>query len=221
AVHSLGDRVRQLLLRSHHMELFSGSGCALWASLGPPWARNLLRSPVLRRYLNSFFDKPTGLCRKAGTLSTLAGQISFSAIRLSINGRFKVDAAVFPPQQDCPLAEPFEIEVRAGRVTRVEQTDAGKRLEKWIEHNAGCGSRELMHFSFGLNPSAEFGNSILVNERVFGAVTVGIGFGAKNAHTDLVLSSPSVWIDQRPFLDRGDLVHPDLACLRSSLLRRT
>ena len=40
-VHALGQRVQGLLLRSRRIEVLSGSGCALWASLGPPWAREL------------------------------------------------------------------------------------------------------------------------------------------------------------------------------------
>jgi len=218
-VHALGMRLLALLRRSRRIEILSGSGCALWASLGPAWARELLQLPVLRRHLNAFFDEPTGLCRRPGTLSSLAGQVSFSGLRATINGRLSVDGAVFPPQQDCPLEGPFKIEVKAGRVVDVEPTPAGTRLSKWMNENRRTGGREVMHFSLGLNPAARLGRSILVNERVFGAVTIGIGYGARGTHTDLVVTSPSLWLDQKPLFKDGELVHPEVAFLKSALTR--
>ena len=218
-VHALGQRLLALLRRSRRTEMLSGSGCALWASLGPAWARELLRFPVLRRHLNAFFDEPSGLCRASGSVSSLAGQVSFSGLRATINGRLNVDGAVFPPQRDCPLEEPLEVEVRAGRVVSVEHSPAGRRLVKWMDENSRNGGREVMHFSLGLNPGAWLGESILVNERIFGALTIGIGYGARHTHTDLVTTSPSVWLDQKPLFSDGELVHPELAFLKSALTR--
>ena len=117
------------------------------------------------------------------------------------------------------MERPFEIEVKAGRVVNIEPTSAGERLAKWIGENKGAGAREVMHFSLGLNPGAEFGRSILVNERVFGAVTIGLGYGARNARTDLVLASPSVWVDQKPLFENGEVVHPEIALLKRALFR--
>ena len=76
-----------------------------------------------------------------------------------------------------------------------------------------------MHFSLGLNPGARLGESILVNERIFGALTIGIGYGVRRTHTDLVITSPSVWLDQKPLFSDGELVHPELAFLKSALTR--
>jgi len=218
-VHALGQRLMALLKRSRRIEVLSGFGCGLWASLGPAWARELLQLPIFRRYLNAFFDEPTGLCRRPSTQSSLAGQVSFSGLRATINGRLNIDGAVFPPEQDCPLEESFKIDVKAGRVVNVEPTSAGKRLSKWMEENRRTGGREVMHFSLGVNPAARFGRSILINERVFGALTIGIGYGGKRSHTDLVVTSPSVWLDQKPLFKKGELVHPDIAFLRSSFVR--
>ncbi len=219
-VRALAQRVLALLRRSRHIEILSDRSCALWASLGPPWSRELLQMPILRRYLNSFFDEPSGLCTRPGTLSSLAGQASFSGLRATINGRLRIDGAVFPSEQDCPLAEPFSIDVRRGRVVKVEDSPAGKRLKKWLGDNARRGAKEVMHFSFGLNPVARLGNSILENERVFGALTLGIGYGARGAHKDLVAVAPSVWVDQKPLFKRGELVHPEIPYQRSVLTRR-
>jgi len=219
AVQALGQRLLALLRRSRRIEILSGSGCGLWASLGPTWARELLQLPIFRRRLNAFFDEPTGLCRRPGTLSSLAGQVSFSGVRATIDGRLDVNGAVFPPHQDCPLEEPFKIEVKAGRVVNVEPTPAGRRLTKWMDENARTGAREVMHFSLGLNPAARPCESILASERVFGALTIGIGYGARGTHTDLVVTSPSVWLDQKPLFKDGELVHPEIAFLKSALTR--
>lgn len=218
-VQALGQQLLALLRRSKRIEMLSGSGCALWASLGPAWARELLQCPLLRRRLNAFFDEPSGLCRTSGSVSSLAGQVSFSGLRASINGRVNVDGAVFPPPQDCPLGEPVEIEVRAGRVVNVGASPAGRRLVKWMDENSRNGGHEVMHFSLGLNPGAWLGESILVNERIFGALTIGIGYGVRRTHTDLVVTSPSVWLDQKPLFIDGELVHPELAFLASALTR--
>ena len=219
-VHALAQRVLALLRRSRRIEILSGRSCAVWASLGPPWARELLKLPVFRRYLNSFFDEPSGLCTQPGTLSSLAGQVAFSALRATINGRVRIDGAVFPSEQDCPLREPFSIDIRRGRVVKVEETAVGSRLRKWLGENAQRGAREVMHFSFGLNPAAHLGDSILQNERVFGALTVGIGYGARGAHKDLVTTAPSVWVDDAPLFIDGELVHPEVPFQKSLLTRR-
>jgi len=219
-VHALAQRVLALLRRSRRIEILSGRSCAVWASLGPPWAKELLKLPVFRRYLNSFFDEPSGLCTQPGTLSSLAGQVAFSALRATINGRVRIDGAVFPSEQDCPLREPFSIDIRRGRVVKVEETAVGSRLRKWLGENAQRGAREVMHFSFGLNPAAHLGDSILQNERVFGALTVGIGYGARGAHKDLVTTAPSVWVDDAPLFIDGELVHPEVPFQKSLLTRR-
>lgn len=217
---ALAQRLLALMRRSRRIEILSGHSFALCASLGRPWSRELLQLPVFRRYLNSFFDEPSGLCTRPGTLSSLAGQASFSGLRATINGRLTIDGAVFPSEQDCPLAEPFSIELSRGRVVNVEDSPAGKRLRKWLADNARSGAREVMHFSFGLNPAAKLGNSILENERVFGALTLGIGYGARGVHEDLVAVAPSVWVDQKPLFSRGQLVHPEIPYQRSVLTRR-
>lgn len=219
-IHALGQRIRALLLRSKTVEIFSGPGCGLQFSLGSPRVREFIKLPLFRRCLNTFFDEPTGLCRKPGTLSSLAGQVSFSGIRASMRGRIRVDGAVFPPQIDCPLEEPLEIRVRSGRVVDVETTPAGVRLAKWIHGRSSQGAREVMHFSFGLNPAVTLGGSILFNERAFGAVTVGLGYGAMNAHTDLVMAGPSVWIDGQPLFIEGRLVHPEVVYFPRALHSR-
>ncbi|MBN2209406.1 MAG: hypothetical protein JW759_08940 [Candidatus Coatesbacteria bacterium] len=218
-VHALGQRLLALLRRSKRIEMLSGSGCALWASLGAAWAREMLQFPVFRRHLNAFFDSPSGLCRASGSVSSLAGQVSFSGLRATINGRVNVDGAVFPPQQDCPLEAQLEVEVRAGRVVNVGASPAGRRLVRWMDENSRNGGREVMHFSLGLNPGARLGESILVNERIFGALTIGVGYGVRHAHTDLVTTSPSVWLDQKPLFIGAELVHPELAFLKSALTR--
>jgi len=219
-LHALGDRLLLMLRRSRYVEIFSGRGCALGLSLGPAWAREFLHFRFLRRHLNAFFDQPTGLCRKVAAFSSLGGQVSFSGIRSSINGSLLIEGASFPPQEDCPLTAPFKIDVRRGRAVKIERTSAGQRFAEWLADNGMDGAREVMHISLGLNPLASLGPTMLVNERILGAVTMGLGYGARKAHRDLIAKSPSVWVDGLPLFEDGRLVHSGILHFPKALVRR-
>ena len=209
-LYQLGHQLVELLKRSQNIEILTGGGCALWARLGHPLTRDFLPQSILRRRFHTFFDPPTGICRAPGTLSTLGGQVSFSPLRASINGRLRVGGAFFPPLDDCPLTEPFCVTIRSGRVVEVEPTGSGRRLAEWIEANRRYGAREVMHLSFGFNPIARPCETILETERVFGSLTVGLGYGTKGRHKDLFVLSPSIWIDGHQLFLGDKIAHPEI-----------
>jgi leucyl aminopeptidase (aminopeptidase T) len=109
------------------------------------------------------------------------------------------------------LAEPVELTVREGRLTRATGTDGSHLMDLLTEH--GADGTNVAELGIGTNESAILTGNILEDEKILG--TAHIAFGASAAiggtvqvpvHLDCVVLRPTVEIDGAPIVQGGELV---------------
>lgn len=127
-----------------------------------------------------------------------------------LNGSFK-NNVIRPP--DAVL-----LYFSGGQLERVGGT--GKMTEKFDEFLTNVGNRggdsfnKLAEFGIGVNPGVpDLTGNALFDEKCLGTAHIAIGdserYGGSNKseiHEDLVTRSPSLWIDEKPILSKGQHV---------------
>jgi leucyl aminopeptidase (aminopeptidase T) len=115
------------------------------------------------------------------------------------------------------LEEPIRLEVEDGWVTEVtggRQADEFRETLEAADENARYCAAEM---SIGINPDAEITGRMRTDKKVEGAVHIATGANKdlggeiqSELHIDGTIRYPSVWVDDRQLVDRGEiLVDPD------------
>ena len=167
-----------------------------------------------------------GLCETPG-MHFLGGQISFVPDFESINGRLAFDGSISPP---CGLLkEPVLLDVKNGRVTRIEGGRQAEELRRWLASFDDPNMYRLAHGCYGFNPGARLCGNVLEDERIWGCTEWGMGYlSAADAppdgiqaksHMDGICLNSSVWLDGAQILEEGVVVHPQLKALAEKLTK--
>lgn len=159
-----------------------------------------------------------GIADKPGS-AYLAGQICWFPVNESINGVLAFDGSITPP---CGVvSEPVLLHIEKGYVKRVSGGRHAEQFESWL---AGFGDPlmyRMAHVCYGFHPAARLCGNCVEDERIWGSTEWGLGYlpaadappngvGAAS-HCDGITLNSSVWLDGVQLLDRGKVVHPDLA----------
>jgi leucyl aminopeptidase (aminopeptidase T) len=138
------------------------------------------------------------------------GQANFHLAEGSAEGVLVVDGSIFPPAELGSLREALALHFHAGRVTDVVGRD-GALYRRWLAERAPPERWLPQHFSFGFNPGfARPRGNMLEDERIWGAINLGIGLYADGWHSDTVVLRATVSADARPLLRDGRYVDPTL-----------
>jgi leucyl aminopeptidase (aminopeptidase T) len=148
----------------------------------------------------------TGILRGQGVFGNLpAGEIYIAPIEDSAEGVLVVDKC-FP---GLLLSEPVRMVFEKGRVMQIEGGPGAEFLEKTIAQH-GDSTRVIAELGIGTNPQARLQGNIITDEKVLGTIHVAIGrndfLGGKNVaptHIDGVVSQPTVWVDGKMLIDKG------------------
>lgn len=156
----------------------------------------------------------------------LSGQVDWSPIEKTINGRIVFDGSVWPPQNLGILKHPITLEVKNGIVTEIKGDQEAEIFRQWLKSFNDTNMFKIAHLSYGCNPGAKLSGNILEDERVWGAVEWGLGFqsssfkgswGNASSHTDGICLSPTVWGDNDIIIEKGEYIHPELKDLADKL----
>lgn len=151
----------------------------------------------------------------------LSGQGGFSGDASTATGTLVFDGAMWPPSEVAALDEPIVMKVQNGRVTEIVSDHHEARIMKnWFAHFNNPDVYEFVHISTGYHPGVKrITGDIVEDERVFGAVEIGIGLASPElpAHTDGVILNPSVYVDGVAVEENGIFVHPRLKKLAEEL----
>ncbi|NIA24503.1 MAG: hypothetical protein GWP04_02925 [Gammaproteobacteria bacterium] len=164
-----------------------------------------------------FFEDPPS---QGGYAQMLGGQSGYMAHRESYQGVLVYDGTIWPPASIGLLAEPVSLSIENGCVTRVEGGRQARAYKTWLGAFDHPAARLMDHSCYGFNPGVtEPTGRILEDERVFGCMQFGLGASAMGSpiHSDGVVLSPSVWLDDVQIQDHGRYVHPELAELCRSM----
>ncbi len=151
----------------------------------------------------------------------LGGQVSWAPLEETINGRFVIDACIWPPAEIGLVRTPVTLMIEKGIVRRVEGAAEAQAYERWLAAWNDPNMYRVAHYSLGFNPGVTKPTGRIVeDERLFGCFNVGIGtqgpqlqaVGWKaSAHTDCVMLNPTIHLDDQPLQVNGKYVHPEVA----------
>ncbi len=155
----------------------------------------------------------------------MSGQISWTPDLDSIKGVLVFDGSLVPP---CGLLqEPIRLTIEKAKVVKIEGGNQAREFEAWLKSFNDPLMFQLAHASWGFNPGARLTGDIVEDERVWGATEWGLGnIGATliapegvpaASHTDGICLNTSAWLDGEQILDKGKVVHKELAELAREL----
>jgi leucyl aminopeptidase (aminopeptidase T) len=115
------------------------------------------------------------------------------------------------------LNEPVTWTVRNGRVVEITGGREAEELKRFLEKHGDENSLYIGEFSIGINPAARAIGSNLEDKQIYGSVHIAIGSGVQypphysakyhsKTHIDGVMLKPSVWIDGKLLVNRGEIV---------------
>jgi leucyl aminopeptidase (aminopeptidase T) len=153
----------------------------------------------------------------------MAGQIGWRPNFESINGTIVFDGSVVPLGF---LKEPVCLTIKKGETMKIEGGKEATEYEKWLKSFNHPQMLKLAHVCYGFNPGARLTGNCLEDERVWGATEWGLGavrdgyvpggiFGP--SHSDGICLNSSVWWDGVQFMDKGQLLDPELKKLAEKL----
>lgn len=140
------------------------------------------------------------------------GQICFLGVPASIKGIAIIDGYIWPPPELGVLTESVVIHIKGGEVIEISGSrHESNLLRAWLKGRAN----DLKHFGLGFSPRAQMTGTLGEAERVFGAVTLGMG--EYPFHTDAIMTQPTIIIDGRIIEKDGIFVEKDLANMKKRL----
>lgn len=150
---------------------------------------------------------------KKGYPVMLAGQISWCPVESTINGTLVFDGALWPPLELGRLSKPVKLELKEGRIVKIEGDLEASLFENWLKSFNDENMYRLAHYSLGFNPGViRPTGRIVEDERVFGCIECGIGSQgaaimgecwAAASHTDGTLLKPTIILDGKVFEENG------------------
>lgn len=147
----------------------------------------------------------TGVYRNKGESGNLpSGEAYIAPIEGSANGEIIVDGSIAGIGK---VTEPLVIRVENGRLVEAVG-EQGVQLLTMLGDKAG---RELGEFGIGTNEWARITGVVLEDEKVAGTIHLAFGsnhtFGGTvdaGVHIDLVITKPSIWIDELLIMEDGE-----------------
>lgn len=128
-------------------------------------------------------------------------------------GRFVVDGSI-PYYGVGVISDPVEMTIEGGFVSSIRGGDQADFLDELLARQDDPWVYNVAQFAFGLNPDcARFTGEMLNDEGVNGTIHVGIGTSANlggavsaKTHFDAIIRAPTVWIDDDPIVQNGQVV---------------
>ncbi len=150
----------------------------------------------------------TGIITSPGDFGNLpAGEAFLAPVEASVEGTIVFDGCF----DGLMLEEPVTITIEKGRAVDFAGRQASA-LQKRMDA-AGPKAYQVCELGIGTNPQAQLSPHILEAEKMYGTCHIAfgnnVGFGGTNAvhfHSDGLILEPTVKIDGRVVVDRGEFV---------------
>ena len=150
---------------------------------------------------------------QGGYPQMLGGQSGFMARRESYEGWLVFDGALWPPAELGLLNNPVRLRLEGGYIKEITGGQEAAIFTRYLERAGNPYAYLMEHACYGFNPGvARPTGRILEDERVFGCMQFGVGATPLGSpvHTDGVVLSASVWLDDEQIEANGRYVHPEL-----------
>jgi leucyl aminopeptidase (aminopeptidase T) len=154
--------------------------------------------------------KDDGDLSKPGLYGNIpAGEIFTAPIEESINGRIVIDGSV---GDWGAVKYPFSIDISSGQIENMQPID--KKDDIFLKFKDLCeldapATKTVGEFGIGINPGAKIIGNMLIDEKVEGTIhfafgdSYGLGRTTSKYHTDLLIKEPSIFANNKCFMNRG------------------
>lgn len=138
-------------------------------------------------------------------------QVSIAPIEETINGKIVVDAS---DNVQGVVREPYTMQIENGVIKAIEGGLEANKMRTWLKTRNDETIYHLCHFTVGLNPKAGITGNMIEDERLLGSVDFGFGnqdpkfggtVGLSPYHMDVVLASPTIYLDGKIMFDKNEL----------------
>lgn len=117
------------------------------------------------------------------------------------------------------VEQPFRILLKDGRMTEIEDSPSGKKLQEYLEQYHDERMYIAAELGIGLNSYSKCrGECYIEDESAYGTFHIGFGRnlalgGTQEAsgHFDLVTHNPDIYADNRKLMERGKIILPEPA----------
>ncbi|WP_151075865.1 aminopeptidase [Flintibacter sp. KGMB00164] len=140
----------------------------------------------------------------------------------TVEGKIVFDGTVTPPFSSA-LKEPIVLTIEHGVIVKVEGGSQAREYDAWLHSFEDEGMLKIAHVAYGFNPGATLTGNVVEDERVWGCTEWGIGFVSEidappvgqdaKSHSDGICLNASVWLDDKPLMLDGKIVHEELVPL--------
>ena len=149
-----------------------------------------------------------GLLKEKGAMGNLpAGESYIAPIEDKGEGVLVVDGCV---AYLGPTKDDIIITMKDGRITDIKGGQSATDLKNFLK-DKDEESDGIAEFGIGTNSSAKIIGHPLVDEKVWGTIHIAFGMsislGGKrqsNIHYDCIINEPSVWVDDKLIIDKGE-----------------
>lgn len=202
----LGTKLNQLLKTAKTIHIRTAKGTDIRFRMQAQMnriLRSLLKS--MKKEL-SYVMAQSGTPVQPGQCTFLGGQIAFQGIPETIEGTAVVDGYLWPPKEVGQIQNPIILTVKKGYVTDIGGCpEKSKILSQWLNGK----SRKVKHFCLGFHPNAKLSGGLTEAERVYGSIA--IGFGDYPFHTDGIMNSPTILVNDKIIEQDGCFTHESLS----------
>jgi|TARA_B110000263_G_C15303056_1_gene508942 2,5-dihydroxypyridine 5,6-dioxygenase len=151
-----------------------------------------------------------GALTRDGEIDFFPGaQVNIAPVEETINGTIVVDGS---DNVNGLVLTPYKMILKNGIITNIEGDSEGNKIKDWLEACNQENIYHLCHFTIGLNPEAGISGNLVEDERKVAAVDFGFGYqssdfggtvGSCDYHMDVVISTPSIFLDGKEMSGRG------------------
>ena len=163
-------------------------------------------------YINKSPFNDVGIYHKKGDFGNLpAGEVGFAPVEGKTEGVVVIDKTMAGIGK---LKSNIKFEIEGGFVKRISGEEDAKKLSKLLKGFKNEDVYNIAEFSIGTNYKAKVTGITLEDEKVYGTVHMALGDNTSYpgghikapTHLDGVISSPTVFIDEKKVMDRGKLL---------------
>ena len=152
----------------------------------------------------------TGLLIEKGALGNLpAGEAYIAPLEGKGSGKIVVDGCI---AYLGPVKDDVILDLENGRIVDISGGESADALTEFLK-DKDDEAIGIAEFGIGTNPGAKIIGHPLVDEKVWGTIHIAFGMNAtiggvrqSNIHYDCIINSPTVWVDDKLVIDKGDYI---------------
>ena len=163
-------------------------------------------------HINKSPFNDVGFYHKKGDFGNLpAGEVGFAPVEHKTNGTIVIDKTMAGLGK---LKKDIKIEVKNGFVKKISGGKEADKLNRLLKNLKNRNVYNIAEFSIGTNYKAKITGVTLEDEKVYGTAHIALGDNTSYpggnikapVHLDGVISKPTVFIDNKKIMEKGQLI---------------